>query len=218
MKDACVLFSSGIESSVLLWKTAQEREVYPVHVGNGFIWEDTEVEYGSRFIDSVETPNEIHSINRLEFPLDDVYPDHWSLSGEDIPSGESEEGHYLPGRNIVLLSKTALFCHFNGINDVVHGTLKENPFPDATDSFFGSYENGLSEGLDHEINVLRPFDDRKKTDVIRMAVENDLPLEHTFSCLRPVAGVHCGECKKCHGRRESFAEAGVDDPTEYADG
>jgi len=44
------------------------------------------------------------------------------------------------------------------------------------------------------------------------------PLEHTFSCIRPDRGLHCGRCSKCHERRVAFGEAGVEDPTEYAAG
>jgi 7-cyano-7-deazaguanine synthase len=51
--------------------------------------------------------------------------------------------------------------------------------------------------------------------VIRRARE--LPLEHTFSCIAPIEGRHCGRCNKCAERRRAFAAAGVDDPTEYSD-
>jgi 7-cyano-7-deazaguanine synthase len=47
-------------------------------------------------------------------------------------------------------------------------------------------------------------------------VGDGLPLELTFSCLRPVGGLHCGRCNKCAERRRGFAEAGLPDPTQYA--
>ena len=44
----------------------------------------------------------------------------------------------------------------------------------------------------------------------------NLPLHLTFSCIRPVDGMHCGECNKCAERRKGFADAGVRDLTRYA--
>jgi 7-cyano-7-deazaguanine synthase len=45
-----------------------------------------------------------------------------------------------------------------------------------------------------------------------------LPLELTWSCLRPAGGKHCGRCNKCRERQTAFAAAGVADRTGYAAG
>ncbi|MBI1322835.1 7-cyano-7-deazaguanine synthase, partial [bacterium] len=42
------------------------------------------------------------------------------------------------------------------------------------------------------------------------------PLEHTFSCLSPVDGGHCGRCNKCAERQKVFRDAGIADLTSYA--
>ncbi|MCD4728936.1 MAG: 7-cyano-7-deazaguanine synthase, partial [Pirellulales bacterium] len=42
------------------------------------------------------------------------------------------------------------------------------------------------------------------------------PLELTFSCLSPVAGLHCGRCNKCAERQEAFRSLEMHDPTRYA--
>jgi len=41
-------------------------------------------------------------------------------------------------------------------------------------------------------------------------------LEHTFSCIDPQDGRHCGHCNKCAERRLAFAALEIDDVTEYA--
>jgi 7-cyano-7-deazaguanine synthase len=48
-----------------------------------------------------------------------------------------------------------------------------------------------------------------------MQLGRELPLEHTYSCIRPVSGLHCGQCNKCAERQRAFAEAGMVDPTVY---
>jgi 7-cyano-7-deazaguanine synthase len=42
-----------------------------------------------------------------------------------------------------------------------------------------------------------------------------LPLELTFSCMRPLDGRHCGDCNKCAERRKAFRDAGLPDRTPY---
>ena len=52
-------------------------------------------------------------------------------------------------------------------------------------------------------------------DVI--ALGDGLPLELTFSCIRPIDGLHCGVCSKCAERRDGFRDAGRVDRTRYAE-
>jgi 7-cyano-7-deazaguanine synthase len=66
------------------------------------------------------------------------------------------------------------------------------------------------------IEVLRPFAGLHKTEVMHLGRE--LPLERTFSCIRPVSGQHCGQCNKCAERRRAFADSGVPDITPYDGG
>ena len=49
-----------------------------------------------------------------------------------------------------------------------------------------------------------------------MRQEHNCPLSWTFSCIHPSGELHCGQCNKCHERRESFHLIGVEDPTIYA--
>jgi 7-cyano-7-deazaguanine synthase len=51
-----------------------------------------------------------------------------------------------------------------------------------------------------------------------MRLGRDLPLELTFSCIRPVRDQHCGDCNKCAERQLAFRNAGLADRTPYARG
>ena len=54
-----------------------------------------------------------------------------------------------------------------------------------------------------------------KSDLIRYAVENSIPLERTRSCIEG-GGFACGMCPECIGRLKSFNEVGISDPAEYS--
>jgi 7-cyano-7-deazaguanine synthase len=211
----CVLTSGGVDSAVLVWHVLQSGvEVQPVYVATGMQWEAVETIWLDRYLMAIAAPG-LLPLKRLELPLEDVYDRHWSVGGEVSPGYDApDEAVYLPGRNIVLAAKTAIYCALNGIERIASGVLMGNPFPDATTEFFSSLERTLSLGLDHTIRTERPFSTMHKVDVVRLG--HELPLELSFSCINPVGELHCGDCNKCAERQLGFNEAGVPDRTVYA--
>ncbi len=215
MTDACVLVSGGIDSMTMLWEaTHRYSDVYPVYIRSGLYWEDTELDYIERYLD--ELHREVGDVIVLDAPMDDLFIGHWSVSGDEIPDSESDDEEvYIPGRNIMLLSKAGIYSSENDIEEILHGTLHDNPFPDSTRDFFDTFEVMLSIGLDYEISIETPYSGYDKDEVLERAIDNDLPLIHTFSCINPVDGVHCGGCNKCRERQEGFKNTGNKDPVQY---
>jgi len=211
----CALVSGGLDSAVLAWYVARDgADVQPLYVRTGMIWEDVEFAHLCRFIESAGLST-VRAPRPISYPLGDVYAAHWSVGGEGRPGFDApDEAVYLPGRNIVLTSKAAIYCALNGIERIVMGLLAGNPFPDATEPFFRSLAETLSLGLGSSITIERPFAGMHKPDVVRLGAH--LPLELTFSCISPVGDLHCGDCNKCRERQEGFREAGVPDRTRYA--
>jgi 7-cyano-7-deazaguanine synthase len=79
-------------------------------------------------------------------------------------------------------------------------------------------QTALSLGLNHTISIEAPYARRSKADVIRRGAELGAPMALTLSCMKPAEGLtHCGLCSKCRERHLAFVEAGVEDPTTYAD-
>ena len=94
-------------------------------------------------------------------------------------------------------------------------TPSRNP-PDATPAFFDAYQNIVNQAIGGAVRVLRPYAGLHKGAVMHRG--RDLPLEWTFSCIRPINGKHCGKCNKCAERRRAFSEAGMMDRTSYHEG
>ena len=148
----------------------------------------------------------------------DVYaPTHWAIQGRPPAYHTPDEDVYLPGRNIVLLGKAAVYCAGAGIGRLVLGTLAHNPFPDATPEFRAAMAHAVSIGLAHRLRIDAPYAEISKADVIRRGTALGVPFELTLSCMSPKADRHCGTCSKCRERHDGFVEAGVPDPTVYAD-
>jgi 7-cyano-7-deazaguanine synthase len=153
----------------------------------------------------------------LSVDMRDVYPPtHWAVRGEAPAFDTPDTDVYLDGRNIVLLSKAAVFMARAGLHRVLIGPLAGNPFPDATSGFFAAMGRALSAGLAAPIVIEAPFSAMHKSEVIRLGLSLGVPFELTMSCMQPANGLHCGRCSKCRERRDAFREVGVEDPAPYA--
>ncbi|NLE39747.1 MAG: 7-cyano-7-deazaguanine synthase [Pirellulaceae bacterium] len=210
-----VLLSGGLDSAILVGTlAAQGRRVVPFFIRSGLVWQEEELRAARRFLDALGTPGQ-DDLVVLDLPLDDLYANHWSRTGDAVPDAASpDEAVYLPGRNALLVVKAAVWCQLHGIGELAMGVLGTSPFDDARAVFFDHLEAALNAGSAATIRLTRPLAEMDKKEVIHLGRE--LPLRHTFSCLSPVGSSHCGVCNKCAERREAFRAAGFDDPTPYA--
>jgi 7-cyano-7-deazaguanine synthase len=211
-----VLVSGGVDSAVLLAEATRRRpSVHPLYVRFGLAWEEVELSSLRRFLDAVAGPS-LRPLVVLEAPVRDLYGPHWSITGEGVPGADTpDDAVYLPGRNVLFLSRALLWCHLNAVPEVALAPLAANPFPDATPEFFRAFAAAVNRGVGGCVEVLLPYRGLDKAAVLRRA--GGLPLQWTFSCVRPVAGRHCGGCNKCSERRLAFRDAGLPDPTSYED-
>jgi len=223
--STAVLLSGGLDSAVLLADEASRAgtddldRVQPIYVGAGLAWEIAERAIVARLLDSPPLRGRVRPLVSLLVDMRDVYAaTHWSITGQAPAYHTPDEDVYLPGRNIILLSKAGVYCAAAGvkIGRIVIGTLDHNPFPDATPAFRASIAHTLSLGLAHDLRIDAPYATSSKADVIRRGIALGLPLEYTLSCMKPAGEGHCGTCSKCRERHEAFLEAGVADPTVYA--
>ena len=185
---SCVLFSGGLDSALLLaLELRSHRPVHPVHVRSGFAWEGAERLAIDRLLKS-PVYQDAAPLNTIDFEMRDVYPaTHWAVVGQPPAYDTPDEDVYLEGRNIVLLSKTAILCARLGVNRIALGPLSNNPFPDASPEFFATMARAVSLGLARDITVDTPLTSRHKEDVIRLGVELGVPFELSLSCMNPIS-------------------------------
>jgi 7-cyano-7-deazaguanine synthase len=209
------LTSGGLDSAILCVDLLREfGRVIPIYVRSGLLWEDAEMAALQRFLDAVNTEG-LASLVVLEEPIADVYGLHWSTGGAKVPGSDSADAAvYLPGRNLLLTVKAAVWCRLREIEMLALGSLGSNPFADSTSEFFDAFESLLNRALGGRLQLARPFDRLQKTDVL--ARGRHLPLHLTFSCIDPKEGLHCGRCNKCAERKRGFQTAGIVDLTPYA--
>ena len=111
-QGAAVLCSGGLDSAVLLADVARREagnSIFPIYVSVGLAWEQEELAMLGRLL---RTPpfRDVQPVETLHFDMRDVYPPaHWAIRGEPPGFDTPDEDVYLEGRNIVLLTKAAVF-------------------------------------------------------------------------------------------------------------
>src|SRR6266508_309430 len=110
-----VLTSGGLDSAVLMAEFLDEgRVVQPIYVRFGLAWEATEVDHLRRFLATLPG-SELRPLVAVELPVADTYGSHWSCTADDRPDADTpDEAVYLPGRNLILLAKSSIWCALHG--------------------------------------------------------------------------------------------------------
>jgi len=209
-----VLVSGGLDSAILVGEAIRTiPRVCPLYVRAGLYWENTECDYLQRFLGELHS-SRLQPLHVLDLPVRDVYGDHWSTTGDAVPDERSpDEAVFLPGRNVLLLAKAFIWCHLNRVEAVAMASLAGNPFPDATPAFFRNFGAIVNQAVGSSVQIVLPYRMMHKDEVLQRG--RDMPLQWTFSCIRPVNGLHCGRCNKCAERQAGFRTANLPDPTEY---
>ncbi|HEY2760523.1 MAG TPA: 7-cyano-7-deazaguanine synthase [Pirellulales bacterium] len=210
-----VLASGGLDSAILVsYLLEKGHVVQPFYVNSGLYWQLAEFAGLQSYLSAIAA-GALANLVQFELPLDDLYAGHWSLTGRRIPGAETPDAAvYLPGRNLLLAIKPALWCQMNGIGQLALGVLGSNPFDDATDDFFATLENVLSRLGQSALKIIRPFGKLHKDEVMQLG--RNYPLGLSFSCINPIGGLHCGQCNKCAERKAAFRAIRLHDPTMYA--
>src|ERR1043166_3170273 len=103
--STAVLLSGGLDSAVLLADEAARA--------------------------SAPRSGRVRPLAALAVDMRDVYAaTHWAVAGTPPSYHTPDEEVYLPGRNIILLSKAGVYCAAAGLDRLVLGTLAHNPFSD----------------------------------------------------------------------------------------
>jgi 7-cyano-7-deazaguanine synthase len=148
---------------------------------------------------------------------------------KDRPADEMAHGipiTYVPARNTVLLSFALAYAESIGAADIFLGVnaVDYSGYPDCRPEYIAAFaamanlatKASVEGRLGYVIHA--PLIDWTKAEIIRHGIELGVDYSLTHSCYDPdPTGASCGHCDSCQLRRKGFAEAGVKDPTKYAE-
>jgi 7-cyano-7-deazaguanine synthase len=134
---------------------------------------------------------------------------------------------YVPARNTIFLSFALGWAEVLGAQEIFIGVnaLDYSGYPDCRPEYLAAFERmaalATRAGVEGTapVRLRTPLLHLTKAAIIRTGLALGVDYSLTTSCYDPGAdGTACGHCDACFLRRKGFAEAGVPDPTRYAQG
>ena len=216
MTGRCVVILSGGPDSTTTayWARAQGYEVHAITFNYGQKAE-IEVSWAAEIAEIMGINLKIVDLSNLRT----IYEGVTSLVDEGMEvSGEFTEPIIVPFRNGVFMAVAVAYAQSIGAETIMYGAHAgdEAYYPDCRREFYQAFQEAARLGTETPITIVSPFSEIPKSGIIRKAVELGVPIEKTWSCYLP-GPVHCGRCESCNNRRQAFKEAGVPDPTVYAE-
>ncbi|PIW28925.1 MAG: 7-cyano-7-deazaguanine synthase QueC [Rhodospirillales bacterium CG15_BIG_FIL_POST_REV_8_21_14_020_66_15] len=144
---------------------------------------------------------------------------------------------YVPARNTIFLAHALALAETGGARHIFIGVnvLDYSGYPDCRPAFIKAFQRlanlatregveAMARGAEGPFHVEAPLMDMTKAEIIHTGHGLGVDYAMTWSCYDPQPGpgdaaapVHCGHCDSCQLRKKGFAEAGIKDPTVYAD-
>lgn len=214
-----VVYSGGLDSTVLLGKMLREREEVRAIT----------IDYGQRHVQELEharlltfalgVPHNIIDLSGLK-PLlkgssqtDDSVP---------VPHGHYAEENMkltvVPNRNAILLSvafAAAISFKYNSVAYAAHAG-DHAIYPDCREEFCRPFSEAMRHADWHVVELERPFLLMTKANIVREGARLgfNASMAASYSCYEG-GKRHCGLCGTCQERRSAFRDAAVIDMTEY---
>ena len=214
-----IIYSGGLDSTVLLYHLRDAG--HELHA--------LSIDYGQRHRCELGHAAAICAALGIPHPTADLSAIQPLLAGSSLTSPEIDvaEGHYteesmkstvVPNRNMIFLSiatSHALSIQAGQIAYAAHSG-DHAIYPDCRNEFADAMAIAIKLADWKQVELIRPFVDWTKADIVRRGAELGVPFAQTWSCYKG-GERHCGRCGTCIERREAFDLAGVEDPTLYND-
>lgn len=229
VKRAVVLLSGGLDSTTCL-ALATRRDGYEAHC--------LSFAYGQRHADEVDQARAVarafgaasHRVVRLD--LEEIGGSALTDRSIDVPKDRDESSigagvpvTYVPARNTVFLSVAMGLAEVLEAEAIYLGVnaLDYSGYPDCRPAFVEAFQRlaevATAAGVEGRApRIVAPLLHLGKADIVRLGTSLGVDYGMTHSCYDPApGGLACGHCDACLLRRKGFADAGVPDPTRYAD-
>ncbi len=212
MSKSIILLSGGLDSLVAL---GAYREKYNIELALTF-------DYGQKSVkEEIKTSKRIckhYNIKHLVIKLDWLkkITNTALVSKAKIPENlkstkESAQSVWVPNRNALFLNIAASFADAQGFDNIIFGANKDEAenFSDNTEEFRKNVTELFKSSTLKHPSVVAPLINCSKGDIVKIAIENNVPLDMVRSCYNS-GRKHCGKCESCLHLKRALLENNCD--------
>lgn len=207
---AIILLSGGLDSLVALGFSKLSND-YNVELALTFDYGQKavrqEIEASRKICDYYKIEHKVIKLDWLKEITKTSLVASDGVPTEDFETSKSAEAVWVPNRNALFINIAASFCDSFGYNYILYGANKEEAgtFPDNTEEFRAQISELFKTSTLVHPQVIAPLINYTKGDIVKIAVENSMPLDLVMSCYNSGEG-HCGKCESCHYLKKALLE------------
>tara|TARA_Y100000768_G_scaffold388784_1_gene387167 strand:- start:9723 stop:10394 length:672 start_codon:yes stop_codon:yes gene_type:complete len=218
---AIVLVSGGMDSAAIIGLAAKKyNDLAFLHITYGQNTAQKERECFEKLANHYKVPKHKQKIIDISF-LRQIGGS--SLTDEQIEvtnfQGDSDQipSSYVPFRNTHIIACAVSWAEVIGASKIYIGANEEDSpgYPDCRPSYYQAYNELIKQGTkDGSVSIETPVISMTKSEIIKLANQNQVPLELTWSCYRS-NDLACGTCDSCALRLRGFKKLNLKDPISY---
>ena len=134
-----------------------------------------------------------------------------TISIDKLDDESTKDSVWVPNRNALFINIAGAFADSVGYEYIIIGANKEEAtaFPDNTEEFIKRVNKVFEYSTRVKPQVIAPLIIFNKNDIVKSAVENNIPLKLARSCYNGNSK-HCGECESCQRLKRALKSNGLD--------
>lgn len=199
MTKSIILLSGGLDSLVALGFC---KEKYNIELALTFDYGQksakNEIETSLKIAEHYGILHKVIKLDWLKEITKTALVSENEVPTDNLGTKESAAMVWVPNRNSLFLNIAACFADSFGYDYILYGANKDEgeTFPDNTEAFRAQISNVFETSTLKHPKVVAPLINYSKNDIVKIAMENSMPLELVRSCYSS-GEKHCGVCESC---------------------
>jgi len=206
-----ILLSGGLDSLVALGVC---KNKYNIELALTFDYGQKSVKYeieaSANICRYYQIQHEIIELNWLKEITNTALVSSKEIPKENFGTDMSAKSVWVPNRNGLFLNIAAAYADSYNYKYIIFGANKDEgkTFPDNTEEFRNEISEVFKRSTLVHPKVVAPLINYSKDDIVRVALENNVPLELLRSCYTGNAE-HCGICESCAHLKKALKNNGA---------